>query len=633
MEKITRRKKYKAVDAATTINTIRNILYRNGIVVREIHYDNGKIGTYSCSVHVAEEDLSFLELGTNGKGMTFEYSLASAYAEFMERLQNDLLFKNLFVFYPQKDDAFFSANNEIKEFIEKEHIVKDFLIHPDEIKLNRENLIDECFPVLSKLFDKKDKKALMQMIEDIRLFSGPVKSITALPYLNCMTGKIEYLPVGIIRSICGSNGMCAGNTKKEALIQGICEIFERYATRKIYYENIALPTIPKSYFQGERVYDLLMGIEKNKNYSVVIKDASCGIGLPVVGLLIIDRSSRKYHFHLGSDPSIITALERCLTEIYQGASHIIRFKFADIPEKDYFTDPVTGTTDLYKLKQEFLLSMKNGTGKWPLYILDDNPGFTGIYKNESNSDDEDLNYLLRIIRECGFNLYVRDVSTYGFPALHTIVPGMSQIQMPGGEENIQLYGHFSIYHLKTLFRLKKSSESEIRELAFALHRLCKLEGKNRAEISSYFAYLNNDSLKTLSTELFLSMLFYRIGELEWAEYYIGAHIERNKQKGKDLYLFCAKDYMKYKKQGCDNEEIKKKLALFYDSNLVDIILDDFYDPRKIFDHHDFPVCFECDKCRARKGCVYIPYVRFLARMKNQKIAHPISQSDLLKELV
>ncbi|MCC8170781.1 MAG: YcaO-like family protein [Parabacteroides sp.] len=633
MEKISRRKKYKAVDAATTINTIRNILYRNGIVVREIHYDNKGIGTYSCSVHIAQEELNFLELGTNGKGMTFEYSLASAYAEFMERLENDLIFKNLFIFYPKKGDTFFLANREIKDFVEKEHVVKDFLMHPDEIKLTQDELVNRCFPVLSKLFDKQDTDALAKTVNEMEIFSGPLKSITALPYLNRMTEKIEYLPVGIIRSICGSNGMCAGNTKKEALIQGICEIFERYATRKIFYENIALPTIPKTYFEGERVYDLLTDIEKNKNYSVVIKDASCGIGLPVVGLLIIDRTSRKYHFHLGSDPSIITALERCLTEIYQGASHAIRLKFADIPEKDYFIDPSTGSLDMRLLKEEFLLSMKNGTGKWPMYILDDNPDFGGIYKNQSDSDEEDLNYLLKIIRESGFNLYVRDVSTYGFPALHAIIPGMSQIQMPDGETNIKLFGHFTTYHLKTLFRLKKSSVTEIKELAFALHRLCRLEGKSRAEISSYFAYLNNESLKTLSTELLLSMLFYRVGEPGLAEEYIGAHIERNKQKGKDLYLYCAKDYMKYKKQRLSNEEIKTKLALYYDINLVNVLMDDFHNPERVFDHHDFPTCFECDQCQLKKACVYIPYVRFLSRMKDRKIENPISQNDLLKELI
>lgn len=34
-----------------------------------------------------------LDIGTNGKGGSYQYALASGYAEFMERLQNGILFR------------------------------------------------------------------------------------------------------------------------------------------------------------------------------------------------------------------------------------------------------------------------------------------------------------------------------------------------------------------------------------------------------------------------------------------------------------------------------------------------------------------------------------------------------------
>ena len=42
----------------------------------------------------------------------------------------------------------------------------------------------------------------------------------------------------------GSNGMCAGNTPAEALVQGLSEIFERYAIQEVLAGNIIPPDIP-----------------------------------------------------------------------------------------------------------------------------------------------------------------------------------------------------------------------------------------------------------------------------------------------------------------------------------------------------------------------------------------------------
>ena len=47
------------------------------------------------------------------------------------------------------------------------------------------------------------------------------------PFINTKTGKDEYLPTFLVRLALGSNGMSAGNTKEEALVEGISELIER----------------------------------------------------------------------------------------------------------------------------------------------------------------------------------------------------------------------------------------------------------------------------------------------------------------------------------------------------------------------------------------------------------------------
>ena len=79
-------KKYKAEAPICTIGKIRKILSDIGILLLEQHLIHDNFS--SCRVTFGNNGLDKLNIGTNGKGRTFEYSLASGYAEFMERLEN-----------------------------------------------------------------------------------------------------------------------------------------------------------------------------------------------------------------------------------------------------------------------------------------------------------------------------------------------------------------------------------------------------------------------------------------------------------------------------------------------------------------------------------------------------------------
>ncbi|MCQ2271511.1 MAG: YcaO-like family protein [Bacteroidales bacterium] len=81
---------YKKCAPEETIRRIREILYNCGIYIMELN--DTQDGFYHSHLHIANDNLLPFEITTNGKGMTPAYSLASGYAEMMERLQNNLKF-------------------------------------------------------------------------------------------------------------------------------------------------------------------------------------------------------------------------------------------------------------------------------------------------------------------------------------------------------------------------------------------------------------------------------------------------------------------------------------------------------------------------------------------------------------
>src|SRR5690554_671571 len=74
---------YKANKPKETIKKIRDILYENNIFVIEDFWNDAKYGMSSVSLCIPG-----LPCRTNGKSFNESYALASAYGEFMERLQN-----------------------------------------------------------------------------------------------------------------------------------------------------------------------------------------------------------------------------------------------------------------------------------------------------------------------------------------------------------------------------------------------------------------------------------------------------------------------------------------------------------------------------------------------------------------
>lgn len=86
------RKYYKDCPPEITIERIKQILRNIGIEIEVLCRIN-EFGYYSARVRVTNNPFNKFNIGTNGKGRNQEFAIASALAEFMERLQNHILFR------------------------------------------------------------------------------------------------------------------------------------------------------------------------------------------------------------------------------------------------------------------------------------------------------------------------------------------------------------------------------------------------------------------------------------------------------------------------------------------------------------------------------------------------------------
>ena len=90
---------YKECTPEETIKTIQKILNDNDIEVEEtINIQNETIDT-----HTIRLTLKGTNIGQNGKGVNETYCRASAYAEFIERLQNQFLYLDSGQAIPNKE--------------------------------------------------------------------------------------------------------------------------------------------------------------------------------------------------------------------------------------------------------------------------------------------------------------------------------------------------------------------------------------------------------------------------------------------------------------------------------------------------------------------------------------------------
>lgn len=372
-----------------TIYTAKKILAEIGFRLNEESILNPVKGIWS--VHLKDADSQFY---TNGKGATKKCALASAYCEFIERLGMGFFFDDFAV------DGFNATNTWT---FSPDETVIDYSDSFKTVLLNKE---------LWSFYDPENILNFINFVDSGRCIED---SIIAYPFKKAGSSNNILFPVEILKNIYASNGLSAGNTEKEALIQGLSECIERGVKNYIIREGLSLPTIDNEILEEMGFLEIIRDIEKH-GYPVIVKDASLGGRFPVICALLINREEGTVLSSFGCHPNSHVAIDRTLTELLQGRRLESLDGFSDI------VHDIEQAADESNIESHFI----NSSGVLYSGILKDEGVKHQLWEFDGDRECE-FEYLKNILTKEGYDLYYRTYDLGGIWVTQSIVPGLSEI--------------------------------------------------------------------------------------------------------------------------------------------------------------------------------------------------------------
>lgn len=596
--------KYKAVQPETTIANIRTTLHDLDLLLHESHISHRDF--YSCRVILGNKGLLPLNIGTNGKGRSFEYSLASGYAEFMERLQNQLLLNSKKMLTSKTFNVYSVASSDGN--------VMSKTIYSSDEQYIATSMLDSM--VCNELARMSGFSCSREFTDELKKFKQENHSL-CVPFYDVQSNTERLFPIEILLLLTGSNGMASGNTPKEAILQSICEIFERFVISELYWKELTPPTISLSSFSDGHIKEVIDRYKvENKDYTVIIKDCSLGLGIPAVGLLIIDTKNNKYNFKIGVDFVPEVALERCFTEIHQG-----RDIFGGLPYS--FMDTNCQDDDaLRKAEGNLMKIFIDGTGYWPVSILRGTPSyeFKGFNTEYGLSNSSDIRLAFSLIHNLGYNIYIRNNSTLGFPAYYVIIPGMSQIIAKN--PFVSVYKP-SFIDLSLINQLGRVTEDMAGKILNSINENYKAMKSNSFALKNVFVHNTNEDLNELSVEMLATLLALYVDDKVTAIKYLELYL-MDKNKIEYQYYYACLDYLKLR------DEEQDILKLIYGKKLAKEVCDDLDIPHNVLQHYSFPNCPNCKNCKLCMECSQQTIEAISEKVKTFgiKIDQRQTQSDL-----
>ena len=231
----------------------------------KINYSEEKHPLENCySINLSSADCP-LHIYSNGKGASTLSCKASALGEYIERLQTNNFFIEFYL-----DDNVYYYDQKLFDF------KGDYLNE----KLNM-------------LYNANDELTLDDLID---YHSNENNKIITLPFINQSDNIKTYFPINILHNLYVSNGLATGNTPKEAQVQSLSEIYERYVKIKIIKNAYSLPSFPIDIIKlFPTLYADIQALEK-LGYIIEVLDASALKLDAELGLLSAkyERSSALY---------------------------------------------------------------------------------------------------------------------------------------------------------------------------------------------------------------------------------------------------------------------------------------------------------------------------------------------------
>jgi len=618
-------RKYKDALPSDTMNRIRNILHDMDLLTIESWLDSSVRDCYSLRVSIEGTNL-----GTNGKGVTRAYALASAYAELMERLQNQLVYtgkksddlKYHAGFYADPGEKYLSVEDilnsdepwlKVFESVSRpeydQGAVEDDL--PDDPLAFFHSKAKEWFP---DMFENNGLRDIVERWAKTNLAKSEGKFV-GIPFYSLKQDRLTYIPHQILQAVYGSNGMAAGNTPEEALVQAVSEIFERYVCIYQFAEGkITSPDVPDSYLREyPYIYKMIKEIENAGPYRVIVKDCSLGRGFPVAGSVFIDYEHQTHIVKFGAHPDFGVALERTLTETFQGRN----LKRQTFPEFYYCDDDLPGSVPNIRD------IITTGAGLFPVEFFSEYPDYEFTPPKKPGETNRDmLRDMLGLLLDQGYDVLVRDASFLGFPACHVIVPGFSETERP---DFLRAREILQFGEVRETVRRLDASPREAFEKAIPFIRNKKSSPRESALPVMFGLPIRKEFPKyDDSPEILLALACYKAGKFGDASREVSELI--NRRKPDSAYLKCMRDYMTAKDAGRSDQGIAALLNMFYAQDVVEKVISRLEAPDTLFTHfYHRPNCWDCANCEGRHACYYPNIEKVLKKLKERLAANPTDQ--------
>ena len=545
------------------------------------------------------------ELGTNGKGTDRLYATASGYAELMERIQNNIL--TFRIDWPEE------AGNE------------EFIAQPDERVMSIDEILAQDDPFMRELTKElglifiSQKKAFLKAAAETYEHRTDGTMLT-VPYAVLNENRVVWLPYIIVRELYGSNGMSAGNTIEEAMVQGISEIFERYVNKKLILGECVPPEIPDEALKPYSVWNLIEQIRSEGRYSVTGYDCSLGKGFPVTAVCITDLQRGTFCMKLGSHPSFAVSIERTLTETFQGR------------------EDLNGPTGLCSVGSEEDAHgyhnvpnvAKVGQGIYPAKLFTAEPDweFAPWTQWEGLDNSGFLKKMLEMLEQEGFQVLVRDVSHMGFPSCHVALPGISEMY-PISQTKFRSMNSINRIALSLRHFPDLTPEEERRFLR-------AIQFKERSILENTIGNLTLIPLRgrLMNSDKIGAFLALKCGEYAEARRFFKKLWNVTEDPEEKLYLLCLMELARYRDFGLDTEEACKVLHKMFRGDVADRVEEETRDPETMM-QKVFPRlhCSHCEECELAGNECMAPQEAEVRRKLKAAMAHStVSQNALLERL-
>lgn len=562
--------KFKDDEPLNTIKRIKEIFCDLNCTIQE-EWESGVEGVYSVHLKIKGTLLS-----SNGKGITKELALASGYGELIERLQNMVAFRFT--------SAFRSQIKKDKGKVFPDEVICESIYTDDKMKLWFQEVINE-----------ENWELVNEYLLEYQ--DGKVESV---PYRQYGTEKSILVPYILADIYYGSNGMAAGNTMEEAMVQGLCEIFERYVMRLVIdgamSEDVLFPEITEYVITNFRWIGTRIEKIRAAGFDIHILDMNMGKQLPVIATILVKRETMEYYVDFGSHPILPIAVERTITECLQGRS------LKNMVGMTCLMRDIQDTSAMMNLNNIFI----NGEGVYPYRFLCFSEGEPAECWNREYRDNRELlEACTKMIHTLGKNIYFRDMSFLGFPTYQIIVPGMSEII-----NDFKMVSHFFefqkiIKEFKNIKSMKVDAAKKIVEFLDGQKDIYRMSLYDILQVPVSMEQPN--VLLDITFDLLMMMLCAYISDFKKGAFYAKRYLRylksRNAAESIIKYYNVILIIFNMKKQGISQTRMKEVLISFIDEDYMNEVLRDV-DSRNVLSNFPQITCVDCESCDVRKICSF-----------------------------